>query len=505
MAVRRGLPRPQGRLPRARHPGHRRQRQPLQPDRRDRDPADPGGRRPRRDRGRHPAHAVRPGAPPASGSSCSARPARSSPARSGRTSCTATSAGCRRGSTWRPSGRWPSCSHEAVGLRHQRPRPLRRRPRAGAGRGRAAPRRRRHACDLPGDAFLDLFAESAGRALVTVAPGDADALTALAARHGVPLTALGETGGDAVVVGRAVPAAAGRGPRGLDRHPARRAGLTRCGAGPRWRCPRSACVGAALGCLWRGRTRERDTRGTAPVRLRRRPEPVRRAPPAGGHAARRGRGHPRRLLARGVRPHARHPAGRRPGRGGLGGVEPGVPPGRRRPRGRRGRAGHPGRRGGRHRPAAGPRTRPRHGAHPRALRGRAPRGLGGLARALRAVAGRRRRHRRGLAGRRARPALRARRGARRRGGRGVPRPPADRGGRGRRPGAAGPARRAAGLRARPRTTRSCRSTSPRGTSRGPPPPGRAPRLVAVDGDHFTVVDTGSAAWATTLGVLADLA
>ena len=28
---------------------------------------------------------------------------------------------------------------------------------------------------------------------------------------------------------------------------------------------------------------------------------------------------------------------------------------------------------------------------------------------------------------------------------------------------------------------------------------------AVDGDHFTVVDTGSAAWATTLGVLADLA
>ena len=41
VAVRRGLPRPQGRLPRARHPGHRRQRQPLQPDRRDRDPARP--------------------------------------------------------------------------------------------------------------------------------------------------------------------------------------------------------------------------------------------------------------------------------------------------------------------------------------------------------------------------------------------------------------------------------------------------------------------------------
>jgi phosphoribosylformylglycinamidine synthase subunit PurL len=53
---------------------------------------------------------------------------------------------------------------------------------------------------VPGDAFLGLFAESAGRALVTVAPGDADALTALAQRHGVPLAALGETGGDAVEV-----------------------------------------------------------------------------------------------------------------------------------------------------------------------------------------------------------------------------------------------------------------------------------------------------------------
>ena len=39
VAVRRGLPRPQGRVHHARHPGHRRQRQPLQPDRRDRDPA----------------------------------------------------------------------------------------------------------------------------------------------------------------------------------------------------------------------------------------------------------------------------------------------------------------------------------------------------------------------------------------------------------------------------------------------------------------------------------
>ena len=109
VAVRRGLPRPQGRLPRARHPGHRRQRQPLQPDRRDRDPADPGGRRARRRSTTSPAVRRRPGRPAASGSSCSARPARSCPAPSGRTSSTATSAGCRRSSTSPAERRWPSC------------------------------------------------------------------------------------------------------------------------------------------------------------------------------------------------------------------------------------------------------------------------------------------------------------------------------------------------------------------------------------------------------------
>ncbi|MCW2852288.1 MAG: phosphoribosylglycinamide synthetase, partial [Nocardioides sp.] len=53
---------------------------------------------------------------------------------------------------------------------------------------------------LPGDAFLALFAESAGRVVVTVASDRADELTALAARHGVPVTELGVTGGDALVV-----------------------------------------------------------------------------------------------------------------------------------------------------------------------------------------------------------------------------------------------------------------------------------------------------------------
>jgi phosphoribosylformylglycinamidine synthase II len=54
---------------------------------------------------------------------------------------------------------------------------------------------------VPGDAFLGLFAESTARVLVTVAEADADALADLAARHGVPLTALGRTGGDVLTVG----------------------------------------------------------------------------------------------------------------------------------------------------------------------------------------------------------------------------------------------------------------------------------------------------------------
>jgi phosphoribosylformylglycinamidine synthase len=54
---------------------------------------------------------------------------------------------------------------------------------------------------LDGDAFVALFSESAGRVLVTVPPGDVERLTALAARHGVPVTELGRTGGEALVVG----------------------------------------------------------------------------------------------------------------------------------------------------------------------------------------------------------------------------------------------------------------------------------------------------------------
>lgn len=53
---------------------------------------------------------------------------------------------------------------------------------------------------LAGDAFVDLYAESAARAVVTVRDTDADALVALAEQHGVPLTPLGRTGGSVLAV-----------------------------------------------------------------------------------------------------------------------------------------------------------------------------------------------------------------------------------------------------------------------------------------------------------------
>ena len=47
---------------------------------------------------------------------------------------------------------------------------------------------------------MALFSESAARVLVTVTGEQADSLVALAQRHGVPITPLGETGGDAISV-----------------------------------------------------------------------------------------------------------------------------------------------------------------------------------------------------------------------------------------------------------------------------------------------------------------
>jgi phosphoribosylformylglycinamidine synthase II len=51
-----------------------------------------------------------------------------------------------------------------------------------------------------GDAFVALFSESAARAVVTVAPEDEEWFYELAVEHGVPITSLGETRGDALDV-----------------------------------------------------------------------------------------------------------------------------------------------------------------------------------------------------------------------------------------------------------------------------------------------------------------
>jgi phosphoribosylformylglycinamidine synthase II len=54
--------------------------------------------------------------------------------------------------------------------------------------------------DVAGDAFVALFSESAARAIVTVAPDRLEQFSTATARYGVPLTRIGTTGGDSVVV-----------------------------------------------------------------------------------------------------------------------------------------------------------------------------------------------------------------------------------------------------------------------------------------------------------------
>ena len=51
-----------------------------------------------------------------------------------------------------------------------------------------------------GDAFVALFAESAARVVVSVAPEDEERIFELAAEHGVPITSLGETRGDSLEI-----------------------------------------------------------------------------------------------------------------------------------------------------------------------------------------------------------------------------------------------------------------------------------------------------------------
>jgi phosphoribosylformylglycinamidine synthase subunit PurL len=54
--------------------------------------------------------------------------------------------------------------------------------------------------ELEGDPFVALFSESAARAIVTVPAHEMDELAALCARHGVPMTDIGGTGGPALEV-----------------------------------------------------------------------------------------------------------------------------------------------------------------------------------------------------------------------------------------------------------------------------------------------------------------
>ena len=54
--------------------------------------------------------------------------------------------------------------------------------------------------ELAGDPFVALFAESAGRVLVTVRPDDEERLFELASEHGVPITSLGQTREGGLVV-----------------------------------------------------------------------------------------------------------------------------------------------------------------------------------------------------------------------------------------------------------------------------------------------------------------
>jgi phosphoribosylformylglycinamidine synthase len=53
---------------------------------------------------------------------------------------------------------------------------------------------------LSGDAFTELFSESAARAVVSVRPGREEEFAALCAANEVPATVLGLTGGDALVI-----------------------------------------------------------------------------------------------------------------------------------------------------------------------------------------------------------------------------------------------------------------------------------------------------------------
>ena len=132
-------------------------------------------------------------------STCWARPARSCRGRSGRTSCTATSAACRRPSTSPAERALASLLLDGVGLltsAHDL-------SDGGLAQALAEASLRRGVGATVSvgddDPFVELFSESAARAWSPSAD-DAGALEAMAGALGVPLRHLGSTGGDALVV-----------------------------------------------------------------------------------------------------------------------------------------------------------------------------------------------------------------------------------------------------------------------------------------------------------------
>ena len=126
-----------------------------------------------------------------------ARPARSCPGRSGRTSCTGTSAACPRVVDLAArAGRWPSCCARRSGWspapttspRAGWPRPWSSRCSAATSACRSPSRATRSSRCSP--------SRPGGRS--SPSRGRRGAAAALAARHGVPVTELGRTGGDAL-------------------------------------------------------------------------------------------------------------------------------------------------------------------------------------------------------------------------------------------------------------------------------------------------------------------
>ena len=223
VAVRRGGARARRRLRGAGHPGDRRQRQLLQPDRLDGDPADAGGR------------------------ACSACSTTSRAGSAAGSCATATPCCCSgRRATSSPAASGPHVVHGHLGGRPPQVDLAAEQRLAGLLAAAAADglltgshdlsdgglaQALVEACLVGGrgatvalprllDPFVALFAESAGRVLVTVDPADVDAVGARAKAAGVPAERLGSTGGATLEIADVGTLDLDAVARGLGGHPA---------------------------------------------------------------------------------------------------------------------------------------------------------------------------------------------------------------------------------------------------------------------------------------------